>query len=278
MRGLLHRGRFGFVALAVLMAGAASSVWAQRYRLPEGWAVPPRHPPAEFRDGAFTICKLMYTSVRREANGMGWATDWPYAGINLMTRLAELTRIRISRDATGDPNHWVVRLTDDALFQCPVIIASDVGTLAFSAEEAARLRQYLLKGGFLWVDDFWGTAAWRQWSAEIEKVLPEYAIVDIPADHPVRRTMFSVTEVPQVSSINFWRRSGGSTSERGPDSPHPDFRAIADQRGRIMVLMTHNTDIDDSWEREGEDPEYFRLFSPGGYALGINVILYALTH
>jgi hypothetical protein len=90
--------------------------------------------------------------------------------------------------------------------------------------------------------------------------------------------MFSVTEVPQVSSINFCRRNGGSTSERGADSPHPDFRAMADHRGRIMVLMTHNIDIDDSWEREGEDPEDFRRFSPGGYALGINVILYAFTH
>lgn len=278
MRGLLDRAHIRTGALALLLAGVASGVWAQRYRLPEGWAVPPRYPPAEFSDGAFTLCKLMYTSVRREANGMGWSTDWPYAGINLMTRLSELTKIRISRDATGDPNHWVIRLTDDALFQCPVIIASDVGTLAFSADEAARLREYLLKGGFLWVDDFWGTAAWNQWSAEIQSVLPEHTVVDIPADHPIRRTMFSVAEVPQVSSINFWRRSGGSTSERGEDSPHPDFRAIADDHGRIMVLMTHNTDIDDSWEREGEDPEYFTRFSPGGYALGINVMLYALSH
>lgn len=278
MPRLLGRSHVGVVALGLLLAGAASSVWAQRYRLPEGWSVPPRHPPAEFNDGTFTICKLMYTSVRREANGMGWSTDWPYAGINLMTRLAELTKTRISRDPDGDPNHWVVRLTDDALFHCPMLIASDVGTLAFSPEEAARLREYLRKGGFLWVDDFWGTAAWNQWSSEIAKALPEYAIVDIPADHPIRRTLFSITEVPQVSSINFWRRSGGSTSERGEDSPHPDFRAMADDRGRIMVLMTHNTDIDDSWEREGEDPDYFTRFSPGGYALGINVIMYALTH
>jgi hypothetical protein len=195
-----------------------------------------------------------------------------------MTRLGEITKTRISRDAAGDPNHWVVRLTDDALFQCPLVIASDVGTLAFSPEEAARLREYLLKGGFLWVDDFWGTAAWNQWEGEIGKALPEYAIFDIAADHPIRRTMFSVTEVPQVSSINFWRRSNGSTSERGDDSPHPDFRAISDDHGRIMVLMTHNTDIDDSWEREGEDSEYFLRFSPTGYALAINVILYALTH
>lgn len=278
MHGLLDRGAMRIVALAILLFGIASAVWAQRFRVPEGPAVPPRFPPAELADRAFTVCKMMYTSVRREANGMGWSTDWPYAGINLMTRLSELTKTPISRAPNGDPNHWVVRLTDDALFQCPLVTASDVGTIAISPEEARRLREYLLKGGFLWVDDFWGTPAWTQWSAEIHNVLPEYPIIDIPADHAILQTMFSVTEIPRVSSINFWLASGGNTSERGADSVHPDFRAIADDHGRIMVLMTHNTDISDSWEREGENSEYFARFSPAGYALGVNVVLYALTH
>jgi hypothetical protein len=272
-----NRPRILTVALAILLT-ATSIVWAQRFRLPEGWAVPPRFPPTEFGDGRFIICKVMYTSVRREPNGMGWATDWPYGGINLMTRLSELTRTPISRDIDGTPNHWVVRFTDDALFQCPMTIASDVGTIGLSPDETRRLREYLLKGGFLWVDDFWGTEAWVQWMTEIRGVLPEYPIIDIPPDHPIRRTMFTVSEIPQVSSINVWRRSGGETSERGGDSAHPNFRAIADEHGRIMVVMTHNTDIDDSWEREGEDPEYFARFSPAGYAVGINVILYTLTH
>jgi hypothetical protein len=157
-------------------------------------------------------------------------------------------------------------------------MATDVGTAEFSAEEAERLRVYLLKGGFLWVDDFWGTAAWEQWSAEMRKVLPEYQIEDVPPDHPVFRSMFVLSQVPQVTSINFWRRSGGVTSERGADSPHANFRMIADEDSRIMVLMTHNTDIGDSWEREGEDREFFIRFSPNGYALGINVVLYALSH
>src|SRR5207249_1817471 len=121
-----------------------------------------------------------------------------------------------------------------------------------SPEEARRLREYLLKGGFLWVDDFWGTPAWQQWSHEILKALPEFEIFDIPAEHAIRHTLFQIDKVPQVTNINFWRRTGGQTSERGPDSPHANFRAIADARGRIMVVMTHNTDIGDSWEREGE--------------------------
>lgn len=269
----------GAVIAAVMASGlVAATVSAQWSRLPEGPEVPPRFRPPGYHDVGFTHCKVMYRSVRREANGMGWATDYPFAAINLLTRVKELTKTRVSTDSDGEPNYWVVRLTDDALFECPFTMATDVGTLAFSPEEAARLRAYLLKGGFLWVDDFWGTRAWQQWSQQMEKVLPEHRIVDVPPDHPVRRTMFTVDTVPQVTSINWWRRTGGDTSERGPDSPTANFRMIADEAGRIMVLMTHNTDIGDSWEREGEDREFFLQFSPEGYALGINVVLYGLTH
>jgi hypothetical protein len=265
-------------ALMVLLPVAAVAS-AQRYgRLREGPGVPPRFPPPGFSDGAFTHCKMMYRSVWAEANGMGWSTDYPFAGINLMVRVGELTKVPISVDAAGDPNYWVVRMTDDALFRCPFLMGTDVGTLEFSPAEATRLRDYLRKGGFLWVDDFWGTHAWQQWSSEIGRVLPEYPIVDVPPNHPIWHTLYDVTEVPQVTSINFWRRSGGITSERGADSPHANFRMIADERNRIMVLMTHNTDIGDSWEQEGEDYDFFIRFSPRGYALGVNVVLYALTH
>jgi len=219
----------------------------------------------------------MYTSSRREAGGIGWSTDYPFAAINLMTRVSELTKVRISRDAQREVNYWVIRLTDDALFESPFLMGTDVGTLAFSDQEVTRLREYLLKGGFLWVDDFWGTEAWEQWSAEIRRVLPEFPIVDVAPGDPIRRTLFTVDEVEQVTSINFWRR-GGDTRERGSDSPHANFRAIADAKGRILVVMTHNTDIGDSMERESEDPDFFAEFSPKGYALATNIVLYAMTH
>jgi uncharacterized protein DUF4159 len=257
----------------------ASLAYAQRfYRVPEGYGVPVRSAPTNFEDGGFTACKLMYQSSRREAGGIGWSTDYPFAAINLMKRLSELTRTRVSRDGQHEINYWVVRLTDPQLFECPVVLGTDVGTAIFSDEEAKRLREYLLKGGFLWVDDFWGTESWEQWVGEMHKVLPEFPIFDVPPDHPIRTTLFAVNQVEQVSSINFWRRSGGDTSERGSDSPHADFRAIADAKGRIVVIMTHNTDIGDSMERESEDPEFFELFSPKGYALATDIVLYALTH
>jgi hypothetical protein len=277
MRARCVRALAGGILVAFTFAGSAL---AQRGwgRIPEGYGVPIRRMPENYSDGAFVVCKLMYRSVRSEWLGMGWATDYPYAGINLMTRVSELTKTPISRDAQGDPNYWVVSATDPAMFRCPYVMAADVGTLQFSAVEVERMREYLLKGGFLWVDDFWGTLAWQMWSREIARVLPEYAIIDVPADHAIRHTLYNLETIPQVTAIQNWRGSGFSTSERGSDSPHANFRAIADEKGRVMVLMTHNTDIADSWERESEDRQYFLQFSPQGYAVGINVVLYALTH
>ena len=268
------------VAAAVALLIAAAAANAQGFRFREG-SLPARYAPSHMPDAAFVVCRLAYRSVRVEPMGIGWRTDYPYAEINLTTRLSELTKTRVSRDGGGDPNHFVVRLTDDALFNCPLTVASDVGSLGFRPDDIERLRNYLLKGGFLWVDDFWGTPAWRQWSTEIARVLPpaEYPIVDVPLDDPVLGSMFEMTEVPQITNIQFWRRvRGRSTSERGADSRDVHLRAIRDAHGRIMVLMSHNTDIADSWEREGEDPAFFYQFSPKGYALGINVMLYAMTH
>lgn len=223
----------------------------------------------------------MYTQVRREPMGMGWGTDYPYADVNMMIRLSELTKTRVSFAGPDQPNHYVVRPEDDALFLCPFVMASDAGTIGFSPEEATRLRAYLLKGGMLWVDDFWGTPAWEHWTNEIGKVLPpsQFQIVDVPRNDPIFSNPYLVDGVPQITNLNFFRRTGGSTtSERGEDSAEPRLRAIRDEAGRIMVLMSHNTDIADSWEREGEDAEFFYRFAHQGYAIGINVLVYIMAH
>jgi hypothetical protein len=264
----------------LLLFGSAAYTYAQWGYGREG-SFAPVFPPADFRASGFTFCRLMYTSVRREPMGMGWRTDYPYAEINLMTRMSELTRAQIDFDAKKEPKHYVVRLTDDELFGCPFVMASDAGTVGFSADEVARLQQYLLKGGFLWVDDFWGSAAWAQWEQQIGSVLPpaEYPIQDLPLTDPIFKSLFQMKKMPQITNIIFWRQVGGSTtSERGLDSEEVQLRAIRDAHGRIMVLMTHNNDVADSWEREGEDPAFFFQFSPDGYALGLNVLMYAMSH
>jgi hypothetical protein len=234
--------------------------------------------PARFPDGDFVICRLVYTEVRRY--GVGWRTDYPLGERNLSIRFSELTRTRVSRGRDGSPNHYVVRLTDDQLFSCPFLMAGDIAAAGFSPTDAARLRTYLLKGGFLWTDDHWGSEEWEVWKQELAKVFPpdEYPIEEITPADPIFKTQFVVKEMPQIPNIGYWRRSGGDTSEQGADSAVPHFYVVRDRHGRIMLAMTHNTDIADAFEREGDDPVFFSRFSPTGYALGINVLLYALTH
>ena len=274
-------GRRSTVAVALFVAtlAVAAAVEAQRYFREGSFAA--RWAPAQMPDASFVICRLAYRSVRMEYSGIGWQTDYPYAEINLTTRLSELTRTRVSRDESQQPNFYVVRLTDDALFNCPITVASDAGTIGIREDEAERLRTYLLKGGFLWADDFWGSAAWDHWESQITRVLPpsEYPIEDVEMSDPLLHSLFEVRQIPQITNIQFWRRSGGQeTSERGADSEEVHFRVIRDKHRRPMVLMTHNTDVADSWEREGEDPAFFYQFSPAGYALGIDVLIHALTH
>ncbi len=266
------------VALAIV-AGATAS--GQFRRGGFGRGAGPRFPDPERPSRAFTFCRVMYESVRREYGGYGWSTDYPSSDSNFMIRLSELTKTWVNQDPHGEPDHVVVRLTDEELFDYPFIFMSDVGTAAFSDEEAERLRAYLLRGGFLWVDDFWGPQAWDHWTEELGRALPavEHPIVDIPLDHPIFRGLYHIDTIPQIPSIQFWRRSGGSTtSERGFRSARPHFRGITDDYGRLMVFMSHNTDIADGWEREGEDEDYFHRFSIDAYAVGVNVLLYAMTH
>jgi hypothetical protein len=240
----------------------------------------PRFAKAQDFNGSFLYCRGFFNSNRGEGGGGGWRTDYPGADNNFSVRLGELTKFHVPLDEARQPNYVVVQLTDPLLYKCPVLFMEDVGTADFSEEEVQRLREYFRKGGFLWVDDFWGSWAWDQWVEAIGRVLPpgEFPIFDVPLTHPIMHTLYDVKEKVQVPAISFWYRNRGRTSERGADSAEVHFRGIQDSRERLIVLMTHNTDIADTWEREGESPEYFDLFSPRGYAIGVNVVLYAMTH
>ena len=230
-------------------------------------------------DGSFQFCRVIFRSDFRGDRGGDWSVDYPRADINLSVRLSELTRTNVSM-TNGEPNPLLLRLTDDALFRCPFVMMTEVGSIYIDEREAERLREYLLKGGFLWADDFWGSYAWDWWASQFARVLPpaEYPIIDLPSSHPLFSSQFTIKKVPQIASINFWAGSGGGTSERGADSAEAHARAILDKHGNIMVLMTHNTDLGDSFEREADDPQYFYQMSVPGYAFGVNALLYALTH
>ena len=232
-------------------------------------------------DGRYTYARIRYAppdfgggfaGFRRDVK---WDHDYPRSDRHFPKIIEEITTIK-TRTAASD----IFTLDDPELMKFPVAYLCEAGYWRPTDAEVQGLRNYLLKGGFLYVDDFWGSLAWEQWSYEIARVLPphKYPIVEIPRDHAIMHTLYDVKEVPQVPSINRWYQMDGGTSERGADSPYVNFRGIQDEHGRLMVVMTHNTDISDTWEREGENKEYFDRFSPDGYAVGVNIILYALTH
>lgn len=269
---------FGTLGLIALAATAAAQIWAGGYG-----RTPPRFPTATTFQGGFNFCRAMFQSDRREKQG--WGTDYPGADINFSIRVSELTKINVTmRDDTEvpEPEAVVVRLTDEALFKCPFLFMEDAGTARFSDAEVDRLQEYLLKGGFLLVSDYHGGWGRQQFDEQIARALPpaRFPTIDLtpPSDHPLWRTMFPVRQLQQNASIQTWRRSGDTIERWNDDGAPATARAIADDRGRIMVLMVHNTDLPDPWEREGEDKDYFYRFSPDAYAAGINILLYAMSH
>src|ERR1051325_4572367 len=148
--------------IALVIAAAAASaqqIWVGRGRF---WRTPPKWARIENFDGSFNFCRAYFTSDRREDGGTGWDTDFPGADNNFSVRLAELTMMRVKLDSAGQPDYVVVRLTDPLMARCTVLHFEDAGTIHLSPDEVQSLRAYLLKGGFVTVDDFWGTDAWNQ--------------------------------------------------------------------------------------------------------------------
>jgi hypothetical protein len=262
-------------ALAATLMSSASAQFQGRRFGRFGYGPSPGDNPKY--DGAFMFCRIMFRNAPN-GDGAGWSVDWPRADINLSFRYSELTTASVSRDSLGEFNHVTIRLTDPQLFRCPFIMMTEPGGTFFDDEEAKQLREYLLRGGFLWADDFWGEYAWEHWANEMQKVFPTgYPIKDIPMDHSLFHVLYDVHELPQIPSIGWYFSSGGNTSERF-DSRVPHARGIEDEHGNLMVVMTHNTDFGDAFEREGDNREYFERFAGPGYAVGINVLLYSMTH
>jgi hypothetical protein len=237
-----------------------------------------RRPGPDSFNGTFTFCRLAARPAR-DGDGGSWAVDYPRADENLSIRLSELTKTPVNFDEAGTPHYVVITATDTELFRCPFLMLTNPGRVLLADEEAVALRTYLQKGGFLWSDDFWGSYAWDHWVRELRKVLPEgaYPLVDVPVSHPMFHTLFDAKRIPQIPNIGFYSYTH-RTSERGSDSAVPHAGAMLDSRGRVMVLITHNTDFGDAYEREADDPDFFYKFSVEGYAIGIDIVLYAMTH
>jgi hypothetical protein len=273
------------IAVTVVLLAVAASVAAAQFQRRGGRGGfysfrGLRYATMEDFDGSFQFCRIAFNGGNGDRGGSSWNVDFPRADENLSIRLSELTRTYVGMDSEDVPKHLLINLRQPELFHCPFIMMTEVGRLSLNDEEAANLRTYLVKGGFLWADDFWGEYAWDYFENQLRRALPrgEYPIIDLPLDHPLFHELMAVNHIPQIPSINFWGGPGGATSERGADSATPHARAILDNKGRIMVFITHNTDFGDAFEREGDNHEYFIEFSVPGYAVGVNVLLYAMTH
>ena len=238
-----------------------------------------RRPTADTFKGDFNFCRLAFRASGRGYGG-GWGVDYPRADENLSIRLSELSDAAVNFDEHGTPDYVVIQATEPALFKCPFLMVTNHGNAFFAPDEVEALRAYLKKGGFMWADDAWGSYAWDHWLDQLRNILPpaEYPLVDLPINHPIFRTLFEAKRIPQIPNIGFFRGTGGHTSERGVDSQTPHAYALTDSSGRIVVLTTHNTDFGDAYEREADDPEFFYRFSVEGYAIGINILLYSMTH
>mgnify|MGYP002635577209 CR=1 FL=1 len=277
---------FWLLIMAPLIVGIASissGQFGQRGRrnqtvLPDGTIVDRQGVPEwtledEFKGDVFTFARVRY-----ESGGRGrekWKTDFPDSDLNFSFRLQQLTSIKV------DPNPVIVTLDDPRIFEYPFLYMIEPGDmLELTQEEIEGLRLYCFNGGFMMVDDFWGEWEYQTFYEQIKRVFPEREPQELPLDHEIFHCVYDLPIKPQVPSINqaVGGRAYGITWER-PDAEEVHYRAILDDENRIMVLICHNTDLGDGWEREGVDEWYFHEFSEKlAYPMGINIVTYAMTH
>jgi hypothetical protein len=262
------------VLVAVVVAVAITSTAASAQRRGRFFGPPiPNNPKY---DGSFQFCRIYFRNASN-GDGGGWGVDYPRADENLTFRLSELTSTLVSQDSAGNYNHIVTNLTDAlTLEKCPFTMLTEPGGAYFDDNEAASLRTYLQHGGFLWADDFWG-GAWDHGKTNCAGAPSSQFTIRICRWTIRSSTCWRRERTAADSSIGFWAGLGGATSERGRDSA-VRTRAQRSTPTVMLVFTTHNTDFGDAFEREGDMREYFQEFASKGYAVGVNVILYAMTH
>lgn len=270
-------GRVALWLATALVAFGQTEPRNAREIAPEGAQMPTWKVDPEFLYENFTFVRVRYTVDGTYGFGHDpetrWLTDAPDSDLNFGWRLQQLTSVRVHPD--GD----FVSLTDKRLSQYPFIYIVEPGRMRLAEDEVVALRNYLLNGGFLMFDDFWGEREWRPLKAELARVFPDREPQELADDHPIFSCVFPLKERPQVPNVETGIASEftHNTSERNSGPPH--YRAIYDDKGRMMVIICHNTDNGDGWEQEGVNAYYFKEFSEKkAYPLGINIIFYSMTH
>ncbi len=231
------------------------------------WSLDPELP-----HDVFTFVRLRHNSA--------WATDFPNSDLNFSFRLQELTSLEV------DPDGRVIDVGSRLLFDYPFVFMSNPHDLNLTSREAQNLRDYLLNGGFLMVDDFWGNRMWEVFTREMQKVLPGQKPRELSLEHAIFHCVFDLDKIPQVPSHDAAERGrelGYTYEDTIPEPPEnldtPHFMAWHDKDGRMIVLACHNNDIADAWEEENYQLWFFKEFSERwSYPIGINILFYAMTH
>jgi Domain of unknown function (DUF4159) len=219
-------------------------------------------------DAEFQFVRMAYSSAGARSGSRGnWLTDWPDAEHHLIRGVRRLTRVDTAEEGQS------LSIMDESLFDFPWLYAVEVGSWMLSDEEVERLRDYLLRGGFLVVDDFHGSLEWKGFVQGMHRVFPDRAIVEIPLDDAVFHLAYDLDEHEQIPGLQFLY--SGSKSERDGYTPH--WRGIYDDEGRLMVVINFNMDLGDAWEH-ADVPEYALQYTTQAYKYAINYILYAMTH
>jgi len=281
-RSILARQQNFWWALTILtthlLCDSIRGQGSRRFQQPsdERSGVPTWDIDASHRSDVFTFARIQYRSW---SDGYSrWRKkcmiDWPESDLNFSYRLEELTSLKV------DPDGTVVSLTDPTLFDYPFVYLIEPGEMILDAEEQAQLRKYLLGGGFMMIDDFWGNQEYAHLESTLKEVFPDRSPQELPIEHPVFHFVFPLAKKPQIPNVGRGTESqyDGITYEQW-DAQTPYYKGMFDDDGRLMMIICHNTDLGDGWEWEGANAYYFREFSEKkAYPLGINIVMYALTH
>src|SRR5882724_2044606 len=230
-----------------------------------------------FEEDSFTFARLKFDTDMGGRYGRGrrgWQDDAPEADLSLTYRLFQVTTFKIH------PGLNYVDITPKELAKYPFVYVAGAGAMAFSDADAGLMRRYLLNGGFMMADDFWGDEAWTHFYAEMKRIFPDREPVELTVDHPIFHSVYPFAKEPQIPSVPyFWRQTSYDPADYFTKDHSPHFYAIFDDKNRMMALICHNNHFGDGWEHESENEDYFKMYSePMGYPMFINILEYTMTH
>jgi len=236
-------------------------------------SVPPR-----FQEDVFTFARLRFGGERgyRFGGGRSWDDDTPDADLSLTYRLYQVTSLKVR------PGLNYVDITTKDLANYPFVYVAAAGRLVLTDDQVTALRNYLLNGGFLMVDDFWGDEQWQHFYEQIKRVFPDREPVELGLDQRIFHTVFDFKQAPQIPSVGAFLSTGQSYEPGWPyDLKNHDahYYGVYDDHQRMMMVICQNNHFGDGWEHETEDQRYFDAFSePRAYPMFINILVYAMTH